>query len=157
MLAMAKLGTAMNLPSLSTSKLLAEGPQTISKAADTLSNPFWKSLFKLMPQVEGAFYKSNIVTLSERSIWGNSDYLVGGKPLSRKSSSSKLTRNFNKISDFISSTTNELLNEAEVTEIIGKENVPAWNQIAGKITEQLLQKGLSWHSINHPVYGPVSK
>ena len=65
-----------------------------------------------------------------------------------------VTRNFNKISDFISSTTNELLNEAEVTEIIGKENVPAWNQIAGKITEQLLQKGLSWHSINHPVSGP---
>ena len=56
MLAMAKLGTAMNLPSLSTSKLLAEGPQTISKAADTLSNPFWKSLFKLMPSAGNSVF-----------------------------------------------------------------------------------------------------
>ena len=151
---MAKLGTALNIPSLSTSKILAEGPHTISKAADTLSNPFWKSLFKLMPQVEGAFYKTNVVSLSERSIWGNSDYLVGGKPLSRKTCSPKLIRNFNKVSDFISPNTNVLLNEAEVTEIIGKENVPAWNQIAEKITNQLLQKGLTWHSIIRPAPGP---
>ena len=153
-LSMAKLGTAMNIPSLSTSRLLAEGPHTISKAADTLSNPFWKSLFKLMPQVEGAFYKSNSVTLGERCIWGNSDYLLGGKPLSRKLSSPKLVKNFNQVQDFISKKTNVLLDEAEVTEIIGRENVSTWNQIAEKITTQLTSKGLTWHSIIRPVTGP---
>ena len=153
-LSMARLGTALNIPGLTSTRLLAEGPHTIGKAADTLSNPFWKSLFKLMPTIEKSFYTPTSKIFGERSIWGNNDYLLRGKPLSRKTCSPRLVRNLNKIQDFMSKTTNELLTEAEATRLLGRENVPLWNKITATITTQLTNHGKSWHSIGQSAPGP---
>ena len=153
-LSMARLGTALNIPGLTSTRLLAEGPHTIGKAADTLSNPFWKSLFKLMPTIEKSFYTPTSKIFGERSIWGNNDYLLRGKPLSRKTCSPRLVRNLNNIQDFMSKTTNELLTEAEATRLLGRENVPLWNKITATITTQLTNQGKSWHSIDQSAPGP---
>ena len=151
---LARLGAAMNIPNLTTSRLLSEGPHSISKAADSLCNPFWKSLFKLMPQLERTFYRKNVNIIGERVIWDNNDYLQGGKPLSRKSSNSQLVKSFNTISDFISKQTNVLMSEEEATAIIGRAQIPTWNLIVERISTHLTQNGLTWYSIDRPVSGP---
>ena len=54
-LAMSRLSLALKVPKLTLTRLLSEGPTAISKASVAISNPFWQSLWKLLPKLEKTF------------------------------------------------------------------------------------------------------
>ena len=114
-LALSKISLAMRIPNLTTARLLEEGPESISKAAKAISNPFWQAVMTKMAPLESAFYNSSeICRIEERVVWDNMAFQQNGLPFSRKSNATALTRKFNCIKNFISTTTNVLMEEHEV-------------------------------------------
>ena len=91
-------------PKLTLTRLLSEGPTAISKASAAISNPFWQSLWKLLPKLEKTFYSQHSTTIGERTVWDNDDFLTEGQPFNRRSNSRILTLNFNFIYDALRST-----------------------------------------------------
>ena len=134
-LALSKISLAMRIPNLTTARLLEEGPESISKAAKAISNPFWQAVMTKMSTLENAFYNSNeICKIEERVVWDNMAFQQNGLPFSRKSNAGTLTHRFNCIKDFISPTTNVLLEEQEVQYSLKESQLQIWNQIVASIT-----------------------
>ena len=154
-LAMSRLSLALNIPKLTLTRLLSEGPTAISKASVAISNPFWQSLWKLLPKLEKTFYSQHSTTIGERTVWDNDDFLTEGQPFNRRSNSRILTVNFNFIGDFISPETKVLMSEEEATALLGERLIPIWNKLVESITSFLLSKNLTWYSIDKPETGPT--
>ena len=49
------MSLALKIPKLTLTRLLSEGHLAISKASAAISNPFWQSLWKLLPKLEKTF------------------------------------------------------------------------------------------------------
>ena len=145
----------MRIPNLTTTRLLEEGPDSISKAAKAISNPFWQAVLTKMSPLESAFYNSNsTVKVEERVVWDNLAFQQNGLPFSRRSNTTMLTRNFNSIKDFISKTTNVLMGEHEVKNNLKGSQLQTWNQMVASITEYLTSKNLTWYDIGSSGSGP---
>ena len=154
-LALSKISLAMRIPNLTTTRLLEEGPDSISKAAKAISNPFWQAVLAKMSPLESAFYNSSSVTkLEERVVWDNLSFQQNGLPFSRRSNTTMLTRNFNCIKDFISKTTNVLMGEHEVKSNLKGSQLQTWNQMVASITDYLTRNNLTWYDIGSSGSGP---
>ena len=154
-LAMSRLSFALRLPKLTLTRLLAEGPTSIAKASAAISNPFWQSLWKLLPKLEKTFYNKYPKATGERIVWDNDDFLCEGQPFSRRSNSRILTLNFNFIHEFVSPKTKVLMSEEEATALLGVRLIPTWNKLVESITAHLTSKNLTWYSIDKPATGPI--
>lgn len=73
-LSLAKLSLATKIPNLTSKKLLSLGPVTIARASRLLANQFWRSLFKLLPQLKRTFYNTYHIIIGERMIWNKYDF-----------------------------------------------------------------------------------
>ena len=153
-LSLSKLSSALRISNLTSTRLLSESPHTIASAASALSNPFWQNLLKLLPQLERTFYDQNPKLIGEHPVWNRKDIVMAnGKPFDRKTSSTSLVA-FTTFSAFISETTNVLMSREEAAEKLGEGNLGTWNELAESITAQLISRGLTWYSVNHPDPGP---
>ena len=113
-LAMSKISFSLRIPQLTLTRLLEQGPDSIFKAAKGISNPFWQAVLVKLPQLEKTFYtKNHFACVGERVVWDNSDFLLEGKPFSRKANGSTLTHHFNTLNQFISTKTHVLMSEEE--------------------------------------------
>ena len=153
-LAMSKLSHALKIPGLTVTRLLQEGPESIAKAASSISNPFWQAVLKRLPQLERTFYNNSLKCVGERVIWDNLDFQFDGKPLKRNFNNRIFTRSFNLISDFISPETKVLMSEKEVKALLGERLIPGWNRVVGSLTTYLTSKDLTWHSVDQSETGP---
>ena len=153
-LAMSKLSHALKIPGLTVTRLLQEGPESIAKAASSISNPFWQAVLKRLPQLERTFYNNSLKCVGERVIWDNLDFQIEGKPLKRNFNNRIFTRSFNLISDFISPETKVLMSEKEVKALLGERLIPGWNRVVGSLTTYLTSKDLTWHSVDQSETGP---
>ena len=153
-LAMSKLSHALKIPGLTVTRLLQEGPESIAKAASSISNPFWQAVLKRLPQLERTFYNNSLKCVGERVIWDNLDFQIEGKPLKRNFNNRIFTRSFNLISDFISPETKVLMSEEEVKALLGERLIPGWNRVVGSLTTYLTSKDLTWHSVDQSETGP---
>ena len=153
-LAMSRLAFALKIPKLTPTRLLSEGPSSISKASAAISNPFWQSLWKLLPKLEKTFYSKNRNVIGERTVWDNDDLLNEGLPFNRRSNSRSLTLNFNFIRDFVSTTTKVLMSEEEAKTLLGERLLPIWNRLVESITIYLTSNNLTWYSIDNAETGP---
>ena len=153
-LAMSKLSHALKIPGLTVTRLLQEGPESIAKAASSISNPFWQAVLKRLPQLERTFYNNSLKCVGERVIWDNLDFQFDGKPLKRNFNNRIFTRSFNLISDFISPETKVLMSEEEVKALLGERLIPGWNRVVGSLTTYLTSKDLTWHSVDQSETGP---
>ena len=153
-LAMSKLSHALKIPGLTVTRLLQEGPESIAKAASSISNPFWQAVLKRLPQLERTFYNNSLKCVGERVIWDNLDFQTDGKPLKRNFNNRIFTRSFNLISDFISPETKVLMSEEEVKALLGERLIPGWNRVVGSLTTYLTSKDLTWHSVDQSETGP---
>ena len=154
-LAMSRLAFALKIPKLTPTRLLSEGPSSISKASAAISNPFWQSLWKLLPKLEKTFYSRNRNVIGERIVWDNDDLLNEGLPFNRRSNSRSLTLNFNFIRDFVSTTTKVLMSEEEAKTLLGERLLPIWNKLVESITIYLTSNNLTWYSIDNAETGPI--
>ena len=154
-LAMSRLAFALKIPKLTPTRLLSEGPSSISKASAAISNPFWQSLWKLLPKLEKTFYSKNRNVIGERTVWDNDDLLNEGLPFNRRSNSRSLTLNFNFIRDFVSTTTKVLMSEEEAKTLLGERLLPIWNRLVESITIYLTSNNLTWYSIDNAETGPI--
>ena len=154
-LALSKISFALRIPNLTTERLLEEGPVSITKAAKAISNPFWQAVLTKMSPLESAFYESKTTTvIEERVVWDNMAFLQNGLPFSRKGNATTLTRSFNCIKDFISPTTNVLMEENEVRNSLKGSQLQVWNQMVASITQYLTTKELTWYDIGSSGTGP---
>ena len=154
-LALSKISLAMRIPNLTTARLLAEGPDSISKAAKAISNPFWQAVLAKMVPLESAFYNStDACKIEERVVWDNMAFQQNGLPFSRKANAATLTHNFNCIKNFISTTTNVLMEEHEVKNSLKGSQLQTWNQMVASITTYLTAKNLTWYDIGSSKSGP---
>ena len=152
---MSRLSLSLKIPHLTLTRLLSEGPSAISKASAAISNPFWQSLWKLLPKLEKTFYNKYTQAIGKRTVWDNDDFLIEGQPFNRRSNSRILTANFSFIRDFISPKTKVLMSEEEATALLGERLMPIWNKLAESITSFLLSKNLTWYSIDTPETSPT--
>ena len=67
-LAMSRISFSLRIPNLTTCKLLEQGPDALSGAAKSLSNPFWKVILAQMPLLERTFYTKSKKIIGERVI-----------------------------------------------------------------------------------------
>merc|ERR1712074_352822 len=90
------LSFALRIPNLSAERLLEEGPDSITRAAKAISNPFWQAVLTKMSPLESAFYESKTTSvIEERVVWDNMAFQQNGLPFSRQANAITLTRNFN--------------------------------------------------------------
>ena len=137
------------------STFMEEGPDSISKAAKAISNPFWQAVLTKMAPLESAFYNSNdICRIEERVVWDNMAFQQNGLPFNRKSNAATLSRDFNCIKNFISTTTNVLMEEHEVKTSLKGSQLQTWNQMVASITTYLTAKNLTWYDIGCSNPGP---
>ena len=68
-LAMSKISLALKLPGLTLERLLLEGPESISRASSSISNPFWQAILKHLSTLERTFYSTSPKCIGERVIW----------------------------------------------------------------------------------------
>ena len=154
-LALSKISFALRIPNLSAERLLEEGPDSITRAAKAISNPFWQAVLTKMSPLESAFYESKTTSvIEERVVWDNMAFQQNGLPFSRKANAITLTRNFNCIKNFISPTTNVLMEEQEVRNSLKGSQLQVWNQMVASITNYLLSKDLTWYDIGNSGSGP---
>jgi len=108
-----------------------------------------------MSPLESAFYESKTTSvIEERVVWDNMAFQQNGLPFSRKANAITLTRNFNCIKNFISPTTNVLMEEQEVRNSLKGSQLQVWNQMVASITNYLLSKDLTWYDIGNSGSGP---
>ena len=68
---MSKISFALRIPHLTTTRLLEQGPESTSKAAKAISNPFWQAVLVKLPLLERTFYthtKKNFACVGERVV-----------------------------------------------------------------------------------------
>ena len=153
-LAMSKISLALKLPGLTLERLLLEGPESISRASSSISNPFWQAILKHLPTLERTFYSTSPKCIGERVIWDNMDFLHEGEPFKRKFNNRLLTHSFKIIRNFISPKTNVLMEEEEAKELLGERLIPVWNNMVVSITSFLTSQGMTWHSVDNSTIGP---
>ena len=146
----------MRIPNLTLTRLLEQGPESLSSAAKCISNPFWKAVLARFPQLERTFYtKDQHKLVGERVVWDNSDFLHEGRPLSRKGNGSSLTHHFNILNSFISPNTHVLMSEEEASKLLKGKHIQGWRDMVSAASVFLEARNIPWFSLPEPDFGPT--